>query len=343
MATNNHAQRLREYLELLARTESPQKAPSYHDWMSWGMGAAVVGLALSLTACSDDTEATNKESVGGAAGRVVGSGGSAGQDVDSSHGGTTWEESQGGTLAASGGMAPPYGIVMVENCADSIDNDRDGLLDCADEDCDSNPACSGTGGNTSTGGTTGHGGTTSVGGSQARGGATASGGRTGAGGDLALGGAMVPAYGIPMEANCTDGIDNDYDSDIDCADDDCTDAAECVGSGGNGGGAGDGGSGGDIAFGGAMGTEYGVFLFGGSADQGGGGGVSGDGGSAGHIALGGAMASDYGITMEQDCRDWVDNDDDGNVDCADPDCAMDETCGWGALYGVPSTPWSNSD
>ena len=39
----------------------------------------------------------------------------------------------------------------------------------------------------------------------------------------------TPVYGVPIEDNCSDGIDNDDDGDTDCADLDCEDAEPCVG------------------------------------------------------------------------------------------------------------------
>jgi hypothetical protein len=42
------------------------------------------------------------------------------------------------------GMAPMYGVPMEETeCSDGIDDDEDGLTDCADDDCDANELCLG--------------------------------------------------------------------------------------------------------------------------------------------------------------------------------------------------------
>ncbi|MGC4067646.1 MAG: hypothetical protein QM784_23960 [Polyangiaceae bacterium] len=77
------------------------------------------------------------------------------------------------------------------------------------------------------GGSTGAGGATAVGGSTGTGGATAVGGSTGAGGATAVGGsagtggttaACVPTISVleTTQAQCTDGIDNDCNGNVDC-------------------------------------------------------------------------------------------------------------------------------
>jgi hypothetical protein len=144
MSTNEHARLLCEYLEVLCGSESPQKAPAYRDWMSRGVGATVVGVALSLTACGGDTGAGQGDD-GGAAGHAVQTGGTAGKTA-SGGGGGTWDEGQGGTLAVGGGMMTDYGVFMSENCGNKLDDDYDGDIDCADADCSHDPACTGTGG-----------------------------------------------------------------------------------------------------------------------------------------------------------------------------------------------------
>jgi hypothetical protein len=65
------------------------------------------------------------------------------------------------------------------NCSDSIDNDMDGFVDCKDADCVQSPDC---------GGTEGEG---------------------------------------EHETNCADGIDNDMDTLIDCKDPDCISSPDC--------------------------------------------------------------------------------------------------------------------
>jgi len=37
-----------------------------------------------------------------------------------------------------------YGIPFEKDCDDQVDNDNDGKVDCADEDCTNAPGCSGT-------------------------------------------------------------------------------------------------------------------------------------------------------------------------------------------------------
>jgi len=114
---------------------------------------------------------------------------------------------------STGGSWVAYGGPLVEhNCTDGIDDDGDGFIDCADADCRTDPSCQGTGG---------------VGGT---GGAETGGVATGGIGTL---------YGIPImpavETNCSDGVDNDGDNLVDCADPDCASSTNCQGTGGVGG------------------------------------------------------------------------------------------------------------
>lgn len=75
--------------------------------------------------------------------------------------------------------APAYMAPPVEICNDQADNDWDGKIDCADEDCAMEPICS-------------------------------------------------AEYAAPVEI-CNDQADNDYDGKIDCLDDDCVGSQYCGG------------------------------------------------------------------------------------------------------------------
>ena len=84
---------------------------------------------------------------------------------------------------------------------------------------------------------------------------------------------LAAAYGIPFETACDDGADNDADSLVDCADDDCAEAPNCLGA-------------------------------------------------------------KYAVVIE-DCTDGIDNDGDSLVDCVDDDCVSDPNCP-GLRYGIPN-------
>ena len=82
-------------------------------------------------------------------------------------------------------MPPP----AAEVCNDGIDNDRDGNTDCADDECAADDACEAIQPNI----------------------------------------APLPPYGVPpmpppVAEICTDGVDNDGDGRVDCADDECIEA-----------------------------------------------------------------------------------------------------------------------
>jgi hypothetical protein len=98
------------------------------------------------------------------------------------------------------------GISVEANCSDTVDNDGDGMVDCADTDCASDPACAAPVENCTDGSDND--------------------------GDGAIDCADTdcasdPACAAPVE-NCTDGSDNDGDGAIDCADTDCASDPACA-------------------------------------------------------------------------------------------------------------------
>ena len=119
------------------------------------------------------------------------------------------------------------------------------------------------------------------------------------------------------ETACQDGIDNDRDGQPDCKDSDCAEMDACQSSvdpGNNGSGSGDNG--------------------GGSGDNGGGSGSGDNGGGSGSGDNGnGGKPNDERPASPEDsemaCRDEVDNDKDGAVDCLDAGC---ESTLWCQLY-----------
>jgi len=141
-------------------------------------------------------------------------------------------------------------------CADSQDNDSDNLTDCADPDCRNvSPCGTGAGGGSSgnaggsgataggsggtaggsggtaggSGGTAGGSGGTAGGSGGTAGGVGATAGGVGgtAGGSAGTAGGNT-AGGMAGAENCTDGLDNDGDRAVDCADSNCVGTAMCV-------------------------------------------------------------------------------------------------------------------
>jgi hypothetical protein len=228
----------------------------------------------------------------------------------------------GGVDGGAGGLV--YGMWLEGDCNDSQDNDGDGRIDCADEDC-ADECAPGTGGTSGVGGVDG--------------------------------GGIAGAYGVPFE-NCGDGLDNDSDNLVDCADSDCASACSPGTGGAATGGAG--GSGAIPATGGMGGTVYGIPLEyscnnGVSDDLDGlvdcddpdcanstycttgiGGTAAGGTAGAGNVMIGGSggLAAEYGIPYEADCTDQIDNDGDTLIDCNDPDCSGNASCNIN-LYGIP--------
>ncbi|MFH2011067.1 MAG: DUF4215 domain-containing protein [bacterium] len=94
--------------------------------------------------------------------------------------------------------------VSPELCSDGIDNDADGLVDCADPDCMNNPAC----------GTCGNG--------------IVEAGEMCDDGNSTLGDGCDDRCMLEENAySCSDGMDNDMDGLVDCADPDCSGHSSC--------------------------------------------------------------------------------------------------------------------
>ena len=148
-----------------------------------------------------------------------------------------------------------------------------------------------------------------------------------------------------VELACDDGKDQDSDGLTDCDDPDCEDTAACLpGAGGSGpetgsGGATDGGAGnietsctnrvdddddGDVD---CDDSDCGFHPDCGAPPTGGAPGTGGTSGVGGAIGTGGASSAEY------DCSNGVDDDDDGDTDCDDSDCAVLSVCG-GPLTGA---------
>ena len=143
---------------------------------------------------------------------------------------------------------------------------------------------------------------------------------------LAVGGCPGPNQGStmvepPAPEHCADGMDNDGDGRVDCADDDCELDSVC-------------------------GEPVAIYAAPPAAEANCGDGVDEDrdgradcadddcATAAACVAAVPAYAAPPPGVIER-CGDGVDNDGDGGVDCADPDCADDGACGVMAEYGVP--------
>ncbi len=162
----------------------------------------------------------------------------------------------GGTCSVCTGKGGAPEVAEV-SCGDGFDNDCDGLVDCADPDCAGDICNSAP--------STGGGLTTGVCGATTK---------------------LCTCTATPETgAKCGDGIDDDCDGLIDCEDPDCQDK----------------GSGGQACDG--RGHTCSAAIAGASSCSV----CAGNGGAA--------------QAVETDCADGKDNDCDGLVDCADPDCA----------------------
>ena len=121
------------------------------------------------------------------------------------------------------------------------------------------------------------------------------------------------AYGIPYE-DCDNSVDDDQDGDIDCADDDCSEA-----------------------FGLCVQALY-TMPFESYCDD------EVDNDLDGRVDCADPDCIEFGYCAgypgqgdplrEQNCTDQVDEDDDGDTDCADSDCAGHPVC-MGDVYGIP--------
>lgn len=115
----------------------------------------------------------------------------------------------------------------------------------------------------------------------------------------------TPLYGVPLEDNCTDGIDNDDDGDIDCDDLNCADDTACN----------------------VIPPYAGPFED--DCDDG----IDND--DDGDIDCDDSECADdaaCAVVTEDDCDDGADNDGDELIDCCDDDCAETDFC------AAPSCP-----
>jgi 5-methylthioadenosine/S-adenosylhomocysteine deaminase len=174
----------------------------------------------------------------GGAGGAGGAGGTAGAGAKGGAGGASGSAGQAGGSAGSGAGVPEDNDAA---CSDGIDNDGDSYIDCKDFDCSKNP-------NVTVCGAAGQGGAAGAGTAGAAGdaGSAGTGGAAGAGTGGAAG---ASGEAEDTDAACSDGVDNDGDSYIDCIDFDCSqnpNVTVCgsAGQGGAGGSAGQGGAGG---------------------------------------------------------------------------------------------------
>ena len=208
--------------------------------------------------------------------------------------------------AASTCTECPHGEATESNCGDGIDNDCDGDLDCADDDCENETcgadgmvcaakACTCTGGGSET--ACGDGldndcdgvvdcadsdcGSTTLG--QYGLACNAFGKKC----DW-LGECLCPPFGALTETSCSDGSDNDCDGKVDCLDEDCRPGGVAAALPCN---------------------AKGLIC----ADT---------PGPTGDLCA----TCPSGLTVETACTDVMDNDCDGQVDCADSDC-LGQTCG----------------
>ncbi len=360
MSKRPHAEIFRAYLDHICRQPGPSRAIAWPDWLRLSVGGTLaVGATLGPVACGGESS-MGESTTGAGEGTCLLEDCSAecsdGLDNDQD-GATDCDdsscqndascESDGGAPGAGGdpglgGVAglggSAYGIPYEMSCTDGVDDNLNGLVDCADPTCSSDVACTGTGG------------------------APGAGGDPGLGG---LGGTGGTPYSIPYEMSCDNGFDDDLDSMVDCSDPDCATNAACSGSGGAGGyggtggdppiggTAGNGGTGGDPGTGGIIGyggAAYGVPFedctdgidnnYDGLADcddpycqvstacQGTGGvaGAGGEPGVGGEPGIGGMGGTLYGVPYELYCDNGYSDDMDGLVDCDDPDCFDDPAC-----------------
>jgi len=181
-------------------------------------------------------------------------------------------------------------------CVDGADNDEDGLFDCADPDCVPAPACAGddddagdddTIGDDDTGDDdTLHGDDDDHGDDDSAGGPGDDDSAGGPGDDDDT--ANPGEWQNP--GDCSDGIDNDGDTLIDCKDPDCgNESSECGGD---------------------------------DDDDDDSGGSGDDDDSAGS-----GDDDDSTSAPVEDCSNGIDDDGDGSADCLDGDCTGDPSCG----------------
>lgn len=187
-----------------------------------------LGLGLALYSDCDDNDPTINSSATDVPGDGID------QDCDGSD----------ASSSSGGGSGTPS---TETDCSDGVDDDQDGLTDCDDFDCYSDPACQSSGGSGSTGGCS----STEV---EDCNGNCAPGGWVGDGscddGTYSYLGNQIDldcalhnydngdctgsgGSGTTTESDCTDGVDNDQDGLTDCNDSDCTYDPACQSSSSN--------------------------------------------------------------------------------------------------------------
>lgn len=155
-------------------------------------------------------------------------------------------------------------------CTNGVDDDADGQIDCADSNCSADPACS----------------ICSING--------------------VCGSGEICWNDCPTETGVAcmgDGVDNDSDGTVDCADSDCSGVAICGGA--------------ESVCNDGIDNDLDAMIDCFDSDC-----------SMDPACMGGASSSmgSMIITAESACSDLMDNDADMLIDCADSDCAMDPAC-----------------
>jgi cysteine-rich repeat protein len=147
MPVNRHADLLRQYLEEESERPGTGLPMPFAQWLR--VASVALGGALALASCGGTL--TTGEATGGASGETS-TAGTGGATSTGETGGTTSTARTGGTTstggvsgvggADGGGMPVPYGVPFPpENCDDGVDDDGDGLVDCADGDCATAAQC----------------------------------------------------------------------------------------------------------------------------------------------------------------------------------------------------------
>ncbi len=149
---SKQAKLIKAYLDEVC--DDLDRRKKFRSWKRFKRAAAAVPMAMGLTvavaSCSDEDMGVDDPSTGGTGGQATGGAGGTGGEtlheydctngVDDDHDGYV-DCADDDCFTTPNCNGTLYGIPYEMDCDDGYDDDHDGDIDCADIDCSNDPHC----------------------------------------------------------------------------------------------------------------------------------------------------------------------------------------------------------